>query len=304
MRKTRVLCGTLTGFERELRDAKFDVLVTDEASQVLTPALLLGAQKVSRVVLAGDHKQLPPTIISESAARKGLSDTTFEKAIAHQNAEGFSTMLTVQHRMHEHLMAFSSKAFYDDKLVAHESVKSHSILDFGKFENDIAPGARVLDVIDTAGAGFEEQAVAHSESRSNPQEAVVVGHVVRALLDEGLEPAQVGVITPYAGQVAQLSGVLSEAVLQGLEIDSVDGFQGREKDVIVVSLVRSNPLMEIGFVGDVRRLNVAVTRAKRKLVVVGDSATLAAAEIFRQYFDQAMASESYRSVFELGLDVF
>jgi predicted DNA helicase len=299
LERTRILCGTLTGLRDDVMgDEPFDVLVVDEASQALTPALLLGVLRAKRVVLAGDHKQLPPTVISPKAARDGLADTAFSKLASADKDGKHSRMLTVQHRMHEALMAFPSARFYDGKLVAHASVAAHTLADL-HVRDGIAMPERVLDVIDTAGTGFEEQSPEGGESKENPGEAQLVARVVKDLVEHGLPPSSIGVITPYAGQVARLSAELSSLVDDGLEIDSVDGFQGREKEAIVLCAVRSNTEGVVGFLADERRLNVAITRAKRKLVVVGDSATLSADERWRALFDHAISTGGYRSAFEL-----
>lgn len=208
-------------------------------------------------------------------------------------------MLTVQHRMHEALMAFPSARFYAGRLNAHESVAHHVLADLGVADDDVALPARVLDVIDTAGSGFDEASPDGSDSKHNPQEAAVVARLVRALVADGLAAASIGVITPYAAQVAELLSLLADLVDAGLEVDSVDGFQGREKEAIVFSAVRSNTDGAVGFLEDVRRLNVAITRARRKLIVVGDSATLSSNDTWRALFDDAIARGAYRSVFEL-----
>lgn len=306
--RTRVLCGTLTGLRDDvLGDELFDVLVVDEASQALTPALVLGVLRAKRVVLAGDHKQLPPTVISPRAARDGLSDTAFARLTSSDPEGRCSRMLTVQHRMHESLMAFPSSTFYADKLRAHPAVAGHALQDLEVRGGDVCAPDRVLDVIDTAGTGHEERSSEGSAgssgggsgTRENPGEAGLVERVVRDLVTSGLEAARIGVITPYAGQVALLGSRLADLVDQGLEVDSVDGFQGREKEAIVFSAVRSNSEGEVGFLADERRLNVAITRARRKLVVVGDSATLSTDERWRALFDHAIAHGAYRSAFEL-----
>jgi superfamily I DNA and/or RNA helicase len=300
LEKTRVLCGTLTGYESELPDdVRFDVLIVDEASQALTPALLLGVQRAGRVVLAGDHRQLPPTVISKGAARGGLPVTAFDELMAHEQADGFAHMLTVQHRMHEDLMAFPSDRFYESRLRAHEAVAAHTLADLDVGASDDLRPERAFEVIDTAGAGHEERSHEGTESRENPGEAELVERLVRAAIVGGLSPEHIGVVTPYAAQSALIATTLHELVEEGLEVDSVDGFQGREKELILVSAVRSNTLGEVGFVSDVRRLNVAITRARRKLVVIGDSATLSSDETWRAFFQHAMDTGVYRSCFEL-----
>lgn len=307
LERTRVLCGTLTGLRDDILgevSAKtgenlFDVLVVDEASQALTPALILGVMRAKRIVLAGDHKQLPPTVISEKAAREGLKDTAFAHLTAKDSDGKVSRMLTVQHRMNEQLMAFPSARFYAEKLRAHASVAQHTLADLGVRAGETALAERVLDVVDTAGTGFEEESGDDSDSKQNAGEAGVVERIVRDLVAAGLPATDIGVISPYSAQVARLTTLLADLIDAGLEVDSVDGFQGREKEAIVFSAVRSNPDGGVGFLADERRLNVAITRAKRKLVVVGDSATLSNNDHWRALFDAAIAQGAYRSAFEL-----
>ncbi len=300
LERSRVVCGTLTGFANELPDGLvFDTAVVDEASQAITPAVLAGALRAQRIVLAGDHKQLPPTVISRA---KLLSQTVFAALSEQDTAYEVSRMLRVQHRMHASLMEFPSTRFYAGALVAHDLVKDRVLalqLAAGTDDEALARPAVVLDVVDCAGAGFEERSPDGSESKENPGEAEIVARVVRALVAGGMSPSLIGVISPYSGQVAHVGALLVDLVEQGLEVDSVDGFQGREKDAIVFSAVRSNADAVVGFLADQRRLNVALTRAKRKLVVVGDSATLSADDTWRAFFDHAVESGAHRSVFEL-----
>jgi ATP-dependent RNA/DNA helicase IGHMBP2 len=320
----RVLCGTLTGaFAQRLDqltdddDQQFDTLVIDEASQALTPAVLLGARHAQRVVLAGDHKQLAPVVQSTAAARGGLAETCFAALCGTDNDSGndhsVSHMLTVQHRMPDELMAFPSAHSYDGRLQAHPAVARRSLLDLhavaraAAATNDpaLATATEViqphapLSLLDTAGAGFEETQEADSLSSHNPGEVQVVRLLLEALGTLGVPPDSIGVITPYAAQAAKLSQELAPLLDLGLEVDSVDGFQGREKDVVVFSAVRSNHQGEVGFLADPRRLNVALTRARRKLLVVCDSATVTSDATWRALVDHAIATGAHRSVFEL-----
>jgi hypothetical protein len=303
--RTRVLCGTLTGRLDDLLGdpagdgADFDVLVVDEASQALTPAVLCGVPWVKRVVLAGDHKQLPPVVVADEAARLGLGDTAFATLCGSDVNGAVSHMLTVQHRMHEDIMRWPSSTSYGGRLVAHPSVAT-ALLSLPEADaTALMRPAQPLDVVDTAGAGFDEESAPDSASKENPGEARLVSLLVRALVDAGLAAADVGVITPYAAQSARLQAELADLVDGGLEVDSVDGFQGREKEAIVFSAVRSNTGGDVGFLADLRRLNVAVTRAKKKLFVVGDSATLSTDAAWRSLFDDAIARGCYRSAFEI-----
>jgi len=299
--KTRVLCGTLTGRLDDLLgdDARFDVLVVDEASQALTPAVLCGVPWVGRVVLAGDHKQLPPVVLAAEAARLGLGQTAFATLCAADGKGAVSHMLTEQHRMHEDIMRWPSQASYDGRLVAHPSVAAALLALPGDDGARTSRPAQPLDVIDTAGAGFDEESPPQSPSKENPGEARLVALLVDDLVQAGLSAADIGVITPYAAQSARLQAQLAALVDAGLEVDSVDGFQGREKEAILVSAVRSNVDGEVGFVADARRLNVALTRAKKKLIVIADSATLSSDAGWRSLFDDAIARGCYRSVFEI-----
>jgi superfamily I DNA and/or RNA helicase len=152
-------------------------------------------------------------------------------------------------------------------------------------------------LIDTAGASYDEELEPAGESRRNPAEAEVVGRQVQALLDAGVSPAEIAVITPYAAQVRLLREQLPIA---GLEIDTVDGFQGREKEAVVISLVRSNTTGEIGFLGDIRRMNVALTRARRKLIIIGDSATIAGHPFYHRLLAYFEGQGAYKTVWELA----
>ena len=302
--RARVVCATLTGRLDDLvdEDNRFDLLVVDEASQALTPALLLPLPLLAptgRVVLAGDHKQLPPVVLADDASL--LATTAFTRLMEAPDADGYGHMLTVQHRMNAELMAFPSAQFYGGRLTAHPDVATHTL--DAKDSDDVGyhPSLpeRVLDVVDTAGAGFDDDQPPNSASRRNRGEVRVIVMLVEDLVSAGVDVGTIGIIAPYSGQVGALESALATFVDDGLEIDSVDGFQGREKDVIVFSATRSNPDGEVGFLSDARRLNVAITRARKKLLLVGDSATLSVDPVWRALFDDAIARGAYRSVFEI-----
>jgi superfamily I DNA and/or RNA helicase len=183
--------------------------------------------------------------------------------------------------MHTDIMTFSSREFYDSALTADESVRNHHLCDLpGVITNPLT--ANPVQFIDTAGGGYDEEREPDGESRLNSKEAALAARKVQSLLDSGIQPADIAVIAPYAAQVRLLREKLK---VPGLEIDSVDGFQGREKEVVVLSLVRSNQEGDIGFLADVRRTNVALTRARRKLLVIGDSATLANLPFYCRLFE-------------------
>ena len=291
----RVVCGTLTGIDgNTLGQRRYSLCVIDEACQATEPACWVPLIRADRVVLAGDPCQLPPTILSVEAAERGLAVSLMERVMA-LYGPAVSRLLTVQYRMHAAIMAFSSAEFYAGELVAADSVVSHTLADLPGVTGDPLTASPVT-FIDTAGAGYDEEPEEDTASRRNPKEAALAAGYVRRLIDSGVSPAVVGVITPYSGQVRRLRELLAD--VPGLEIDSVDAFQGREKEAIVLSLVRSNVEGEIGFLSDVRRTNVAMTRARRKLIVIGDTATLAGHPFYARLVEYMEAAGAYRSVWE------
>ncbi|HMK73685.1 MAG TPA: ATP-binding protein, partial [Myxococcaceae bacterium] len=226
------------------------------------------------------------------AAREGLSRSLFERLVE-THGGAVHRMLLEQYRMNAPLMSLVSGEFYGGKLRAHPSVAGRTL------EGLLSAGA-VLDAppllfLDTAGKGFEETREVRAESFDNPGEAALVLARVKALLAAGLPPDDVAVITPYRGQAAVLQAALDGT---GVEVDTVDAFQGREADAVVVSCVRSNPEAEVGFLADLRRMTVALSRARRHLFVVGDSATLAGHPFYVRLVEQARAMGGYRSAWE------
>jgi superfamily I DNA and/or RNA helicase len=292
-----VLCATTTGLDSDLLGTRrFEVAVIDEACQSVEPGCWIPILRSDRVVLAGDHCQLPPTVVSREAADAGFAVSIFERLMALCGPQ-IARRLTVQYRMHQAIMDFSSLEFYEAELVADPQVQEHLLPDL--------PGVAAtpltqtpVEFIDTAGASFDEEEESGGESRLNRQEAALVVRKVQALLDAGLSATDIAVIAPYAAQVRLLREQLS---IPGLEIDSVDGFQGREKEAVVISLVRSNNEGEIGFLGDVRRMNVAMTRARRKLLVVGDSATLSCNAFYGRMLEYFESIGAYHTVWDEGL---
>ncbi len=294
IRAAPIVCATATGLDgRLLGERIFDWCVMDEASQATEPVSWIPLQYAHRLVLAGDPFQLPPTVISAEAAAGGLKVSLMERWMA-SGGPHVSRRLGVQYRMHARIMAFSSSEFYEGSLAADPTVAGHLLQDLAGI--DAGPlTATALDYIDTAGASYDETVETDGDSRYNPMEAELVLRKVQALLDAGLAPADLAVISPYSAQVRFLRERLKPA---DIEVDSVDGFQGREKEAVIVSLVRSNPDGEIGFLEDVRRMNVALTRARRKLIVIGDSATITAHPFYQRmvsFFDTVGA---YHSVWE------
>jgi len=287
-----IMCATLTGLNPDVLGSRmFDLVVIDEACQTAEPACWIAVARAKRVVLAGDHCQLPPTVLSLEASRQGLSVSLMERLVARYGPL-VTRRLRVQYRMHEAIAGFSATEFYESDLLADESVRTHRLRDLPGVPCEPLTESPV-DFIDTAGAGFDEEEV--NDSRRNPQEAELVTKKVQALLDAGLPPEAIAVIAPYSAQVKLLRDILATS---GLEIDSVDGFQGREKEAVVFSMVRSNPEGEVGFLADIRRTNVALTRARRKLIVVGDSATIASHPFYQRLFTYFEAIGAYGSVWE------
>jgi ATP-dependent RNA/DNA helicase IGHMBP2 len=281
-----VICATAAGADAYvLRDREFDLVAVDEATQAPDPIALVALARGRRAVLVGDPCQLPPTVIDEAAARAGLAVTIFERLEARLGPES-KALLTVQRRMCAELMTFPSDAVYQGRLIADPSVATQRLEDLpGVAPDPLRPGP--LCFIDTAGRGHDEARSADGPSLQNPGQADRTAREVRRLLSRGLAPADLAVITPYDAQARALRVLLPDAVAAGVEIGTVDGFQGREKEAVIVDLVRSNPEGAIGFLGDLRRMNVALTRARRLLVVVGDSATLGGHAFYAAFFDAA-----------------
>ena len=289
-----VVCATLTGLDEELLgDLAFDLAVIDEAAQATEPTCWIPLLRSKRLVLAGDHCQLPPTILSDEAKQLGLHISLMERLVT-ANGEAISRRLTTQYRMHEQIMSFSSAEFYDSSLVAADSVREHLLADLPHVTSNLLTQT-AMRFIDTAGSDCVEQAESDGSSRDNPGEADVVAKQVEDLLAVGVAASEIAVITPYAAQARLLRTLIDNAAI---EVDTVDGFQGREKEAIVISLVRSNSNGEVGFLNDTRRTNVALTRARRKLIVIGDSSTLANHDFYRRLLDHFERESAYGTVWD------
>jgi ATP-dependent RNA/DNA helicase IGHMBP2 len=290
----RIVCSTLTGLDSELLgDRKFELVVIDEAAQATEPACWPAVLRCQRLVLAGDHCQLPPTILSREADEKGLGISLMEHVVR-LHGRAVTRRLDVQYRMNEAIMAFPSARFYDGALQAHSSVASHLLRGLPSV-HAVSITSTPMEFIDTAGADCDETIEPGGESRRNFGEADLVCRKVSQLVEAGVMPRNIAVIAPYSAQVRLLRSRLD---IHDLEIDSVDGFQGREKEAIIISLVRSNPEGEIGFLADTRRMNVAMTRARRKLLIVGNSATLSSHLFYRDLLSHVEIVGAYRSVWE------
>jgi ATP-dependent RNA/DNA helicase IGHMBP2 len=289
----RVVCATLAGLEGSvLSQELFDVALVDEATQATEPLTLMAFLKANRMVLAGDHQQLPPTLLSLEAAKAGLSVSLFERLL-HTHGEDVRKMLLEQYRMNESIMRFPSREMYDGLLRAHPSVAARTLSELLTGEMEAPP----FLFVDTAGKGFDEEADEHSGSYRNPGEAGLILNRLTKLLAAGLPQSEVAVIAPYSAQVFLLRERMSIDAPR-VEVDTVDGFQGREKEAILLCLTRSNTSAELGFLKDLRRMNVALTRAKRHLFVVGDSATLSSEPFYARLIEEAQTTGAYRSAWE------
>jgi superfamily I DNA and/or RNA helicase len=290
--QAHVVLATHGGIRRAILKEGFDLAVLDEASQASEPLSWIPIVQARKVVLAGDPLQLPPTLYSKEAAEKGLQQTLMDRLYELLPEKG-RTLLRVQYRMNEKIMGFSSKMFYEDKLIAHESVRSHLAKDLpGVEETELTKGP--LTYIDTAGAGYEEKWNELLDSRENEGEADLALRIWKELATAGVRPKQAAIITPYAAQAR----LLKTRGQRNLEVGTVDGFQGREKEVVIVSLVRSNAEGEVGFLSDTRRMNVAMTRARRLLIVIGDSATISRHPFYAKFMEYVEKNGSYRSAYE------
>ncbi len=317
---------TLVGAANPLLERyKFRTCVMDEAAQALEPAAWIPILKCSRVVLAGDPFQLPPTVKSQEAARQGLSITLIERCL--ELIPRQVHLLNVQYRMHQAIMDFSNQYFYGGALQAHESVRQRLLnRDFGLLNAEISDSevstlhSEAIVFIDTAGTGFEEKVNRRTgkdssryQSKYNPDEALLVREHLLQLLPNFSPDTwpSIGILSPYREQVNYLEQLVrDDATLapllvprnsetrSGLAINTIDGFQGQERDVIYISLVRSNEKHEIGFLSDYRRMNVAMTRARMLLVVIGDSATIGNSPFYKAFLEYCDQRGLYQTAWE------
>lgn len=249
-------------------DFWFDVVIVDECSQAMEPLMWIVIPLAKKLVLAGDYNQLPPVIYSRKAANLGLELTLLDRCV--DIFKSNVVQLTVQYRMNETLMGWTNKYFYGNSLVADASVKNIHLKDLAKSLKNHP----TLCFIDTKGCAMRETRFANSKSSCNIFEAILIEMYVQFLVkDRKLPSDKIGIITPYVLQRRLIERRVSEE-FPDVEIKSVDGFQGREKDVIILSLVRSNTKQIVGFLSSRQRINVSVTRARRHLAIIGDSTTL------------------------------
>ena len=283
--EARVIACTLVGAaSRVLERKRFSSLFIDEAAQAIEAACWIAISRADRVILAGDHCQLPPTIKCIEAARGGLGRTLLEKVVLHKPET--VSLLKIQYRMHEDIMRFPSRWFYHDELEAAPEVKYRGILDFDT----------PVSWIDTSELDLQEKAVAEGTGRLNTGEAELLVRElknymerigIRRILEEQID---FGVISPYRAQVHYLRHLLKKEPFfrpcrRLITVHTVDGFQGQERDVIMISLVRANEKGQIGFLRDLRRMNVAITRARMKLLILGEAVTLTRHPFYRELYE-------------------
>ncbi|KIY47591.1 P-loop containing nucleoside triphosphate hydrolase protein [Fistulina hepatica ATCC 64428] len=288
----------------QLRNHKFDVVIIDEATQAIEAVCWIPIFKASKLILAGDPMQLPPTVLSitgsgedkpkditlsKSSASNGpllrpprsLETTLFDR-LERMYGPSIKCMLQIQYRMHESICAFPSNALYSSKLRSDASVAAHVLSDLPEVSSRShdEDEAEILDTpvtfFDTAGCEYFERLEGDGDegSRCNENETTIVKYWVDKLVSSGVSPSQIAIITPYQAQVTLLVSLIRPQYGPDIEVGTVDGMQGREKEAVIISLVRSNDKREVGFLREKRRMNVAMTRAKRHLCVVGDSSTV------------------------------
>lgn len=282
LERADVILATCAGCDHPLLgDTVFDAVIVDEATQAPDPLLLVALARAKVAVLAGDQHQLGPVVTGGPEIAATLGSTVFERLAA-----GSGVMLEQQHRMHEQIMTFPSRSMYGGKLRASPRVAAHELADLGVAPDPLRP--RPLWLVDTAGKDWLEQRTdfepgsslnniptfSFDPSTFNTGHAERVAAEARRLLSRGLAPTDLAIIAAYSAQARRLRELLQAERAAGVEIGTVDGFQGREKEAVIVDLVRSNEQGEIGFLANTRRMNVALSRAKRFLLVVADSATL------------------------------
>ena len=282
--EARVIACTLAGSaNRVLMGQKYGTVFIDEAAQALEPACWIAIRKADRVILAGDHCQLPPTVKCVQALRQGLGDTLMQAVV--RNKPDAVSLLKVQYRMNDAIMRFSSEWFYGGMLRSAPEVKCRSILDFDT----------PIEWIDMEG-DCSEEFVGESYGRINRMEAEMSvaqlkSYIIKIGKERFLEEKiDVGLISPYKAQVQYLRQLIKKDAFfkpyrSSISVNTVDGFQGQERDVIFISLVRANEDGQIGFLNDLRRMNVAITRARMKLIVLGDASTLTKHPFYRKLYE-------------------
>ncbi|MGZ4089166.1 MAG: AAA domain-containing protein [Bacteroidia bacterium] len=297
-----ICCTPVTSTHKALTKKRFNTLFFDEASQALEPMVWIPLLKCKRIILSGDHFQLPPVVKSLKADKEGLGITMLDRCIKFENAV---SLLNRQYRMNSPIMAFSNQYFYNNELEADSSVKDSALTT----EEDNSFFNKPIEFIDTAGCSFDEEQNPETLSSFNVNEGNLLLKHLQELINwhsalDYTTSVDVGIISPYKEQVSWLkenigSFEINPAKISELRIKTIDGFQGEECDIIYISLVRSNADQQIGFLSDLRRMNVAITRAKKKLVVIGDSATIGSNPFYKSFIEYCEVNGFYRSAWEL-----
>ena len=324
LQSSEAICSTFVGITNSpASKMHFKTVFIDEATQASEPAAWIAVCRASRVIFCGDHKQLPPVVKSPEAVRGKLDVSLFEKIIfrleeskiSHRGTESQSkessdsvldvpfVLLDTQYRMNEEIMDFSNELFYHGHLKAHSSVKEKTLDAVCGYSERISP----LCFIDTAGTDSDEELNEETLSISNTKEAeLLLKHLTLCLEKWNWNAKQkseikIGILSPYNDQIKSLRDLFDKTNLQKeycIEISTIDSFQGREMDIIYISLVRSNDEGDIGFLSDIRRMNVAMTRAKLRLVVLGDSATIGNHEFYKKFLEHVELHDSYESAWD------
>ena len=300
-----ICCTPVTSNNKALAKKRFNTLFFDEASQALEAISWIPLLKCNRVIFSGDHFQLPPVVKSAKAKQEGLDKTMLDRCT---KIDAISTLLNRQYRMHQHIMQFSNAYFYNNELEADATVKDTLL----SLNEDIDILHIPVELIDTAGCSFDEVQNPETLSLSNKGEADLVFKHLELLLQQYQNAGEttkldIGIISPYKEQRELLKESLqnfdySEYLVNELDVKTIDGFQGEERDVIYISLVRSNPNSEIGFLSDIRRMNVALTRAKKKLVVIMDTATIGNHPFYKKFIEYCETNNFYKSAWEYSYE--
>jgi ATP-dependent RNA/DNA helicase IGHMBP2 len=300
-----ICCTPVTSNNKALVKKRFNTLFFDEASQALEAISWIPLLKCNRVIFSGDHFQLPPVVKSAKAKQEGLDKTMLDRCT---KIDTISTLLNRQYRMHQHIMQFSNDYFYNNELEADATVKDTVL----SLNEDIDILHIPVELIDTAGCSFDEIQNPETLSLSNKGEADLVFKHLELLLQQYQYAGEttkldIGIISPYKEQRELLKESLltfdySNYLVNELDVKTIDGFQGEERDVIYISLVRSNPNSEIGFLSDIRRMNVALTRAKKKLVVVMDTATIGNHPFYKSFIEYCEKNNFYKSAWDYSYE--
>lgn len=301
-----ICCTPVTSTNKSLAKKIFETLFFDEASQALEAISWIPLLKCKRVIFSGDHFQLPPVVKSIKAKQEGLDNTMLDRLTQYENV---STLLTRQYRMHSHIMQFSNDYFYGNQLEADATVKDTVL----SLNEEIEILNKPIELIDTAGCSFDEWQNPESLSLSNKGEADLVFKHLELLLQQyqysgETQKLEIGIISPYKEQIELLKEKLqtfnyAHYPVSELAVKTIDGFQGEERDVIYISMVRSNDNSEIGFLSDIRRMNVALTRAKKKLVVIMDTATVGNHPFYKAFVEYCEGHGYYKSAWEYSYEV-